>query len=258
MIQDMMKRAVGVLGIAAVAAGAAGAQQAAAPQAGAGPRFQGWLGCWTPAAAEESPFAAPAANGMFVCISPTESPDVVNVTTIEDGKTVSQQKLDASGREQPLAVQGCSGAQRARWSSDERRLFLSSAAVCEGLRTSTSAILSITPTGEWLDVRGVNAGGSENVRVARYRDAGLPSVVPAEVAAALRGRSMATENARIATGGQIGTSAVLEASRASEASVVSAWLLELRQPFALNAGTLQQLAKAGLPGAVSDAMVAVS
>ena len=35
-----------------------------------------------------------------------------------------------------------------------------------------------------VEVRGVNAAGSENVRVARYRDAGVPSTVPAEIASA--------------------------------------------------------------------------
>lgn len=250
-LQNMKRTAVG-LGLVALTASAAAAQQASA-----GPKWQGWLGCWTPAPSAEAIFETPA-NGMFVCISPTASPDVVTFTTIENGKQVSQQTVDASGKEQPLTAEKCSGAQRAKWSGDERRLFLSSAATCEGLRTATSAILSITPSGDWLDVRGVNAAGTENVRVARYRDAGLPSTIPTEIATALRGRAMASENARIATGATLPTTAVVEASRSAEAAVVQAWLLELGQRFAVDAATLKQLAQAGVPGKVTDAMVAAS
>ena len=249
---EKMKRAVVALGLVALTATASSAQQASG-----GPKWQGWLGCWAPAPSAEAIFETPA-NAMFVCISPTANPDVVTFTTIENGKQVSQQTVDASGREQPLTADKCSGAQRAKWSGDERRLFLSSAATCEGLKTATSAILSITPSGDWLDVRGVNAAGTENVRVARYRDAGVPSTVPAEIAAALRGRGMASENARIATGASLATAAVVEASRAAEPAVVQAWLLELGQRFSVDASTLKQLASAGVPGKVTDALVAAS
>jgi hypothetical protein len=252
MIHHTMKRVVVALGIVALGASASAAQQASA-----GPKWQGWLGCWTPAPSAEAIFETPA-SGMFVCISPTANADVVTFTTIENGKQVSQQTVDASGKEQPLGADKCNGAQRAKWSDDQRRLFLSSAATCEGLRTATSAILSITPSGDWLDVRGVNAAGTENVRVARYRDAGLPSTIPAEIASALRGRGMASENARIATGASLPTTAVVEASRSAEPAVVQAWLLELGQRFAVDAATLKQLAKAGVPGKVTDAMVAAS
>jgi len=249
---ENMKRALMTVGFVALAAGTAGAQQASA-----GPRWQGWLGCWAPAPSADAVFETPA-SGMFVCISPTSNPDVVNFTTIENGKTLSQRTVDASGTEQPITGDKCSGAQRAKWSEDGRRVFLSAAATCDGLRTATSAILSMTPSGEWLDVRGANAAGTENVRVARYRDAGLPSTVPAEIATALSGRGMAAENARIASGSSVSTAAVIEASRAAAPAVVQAWLLELGQRFALDAATLQQLAKAGVAGKVTDAMVAVS
>jgi hypothetical protein len=59
-------------------------------------------------------------------------------------------------------------------------------------------------------------------------------------------------------GAAIGTSAVVEASRAADSTVVAAWLLEREQRFTLDARTLVQLADAGVPGAVTDALVAVS
>jgi hypothetical protein len=247
-----MKRCIAALGLAVMAT------TAAAQQASAGPKWQGWIGCWTASVAGESPYAAPAENGTFVCITPAASGDAADVTTIGDGKVVSTQRIDASGAERALDAKGCSGVQKASWSADERRIYLRSSSTCEGLKSTTSAILSMTQLGEWLDVRGVSSYGSENVRVARYRDAGIPSSVPAEIASALRARGAGAETARIATGAPVGVTAVIEASRAADSAVVAAWLLEREQRFTLDAATLVKLADAGVPGAVTDALVAVS
>jgi hypothetical protein len=247
-----MKRCLAALGIAAVAATTARAEQL-------GPKWQGWIGCWTPTAAGVSDFSEPSANAMFVCITPASSgADAVDVTTIDGGKVLSTQRIDASGAERPLEAKGCTGTQKAWWSADERRIYLRSASTCEGLKSSTSAILSLTEDGEWLDVRGVSSEGADNVRVARYRDAGIPSAAPAEIASALRERGQAAGTARIAAGAPIGTTAVIEATHAVDSAVVAAWILERDQKFSLDASALVQLADAGVPGAVTDAMVAVS
>ncbi|MEO6525502.1 MAG: hypothetical protein ABIP93_02645 [Gemmatimonadaceae bacterium] len=257
MTYDSMKRGLVAIGLVAAVAGVASAQQAGVQQVSAGPKWRGWTGCWAPIV-PEARVTENAPSNMVVCISPTSSADVVDVTTVTDGKVSSQQKLDASGREQPLTAKGCTGMQRGAWSADERRLYLKAASTCEGLRTTTSAILSMTAAGEWLDVRGVSAYGDENVRIARYRDVGIPSTVPAEIASALRGSEVSSENARIAAGAPIGTSAVIEASRSADSAVVAAWLLERGQSLSFNASKLLELSKAGVPSSVTDAMVAVT
>ncbi len=55
-----------------------------------------------------------------------------------------------------------------------------------------------------------------------------------------------------------GLTAVIEASHAADSAVVAAWLMEREQRFNIDAKTLVQLADAGVPGAVTDALVAVS
>ena len=248
------KRCLAALGVALVAATSATAQQAQV-----GPKWQAWVGCWTASVPGASAFATPAESGTIVCITPSaQGGDAVDVTTVGDGKVVSTQRLDASGADHPLEAKGCTGVQRASWSADERRLYLRSSSTCDGLKSTTSAILSLTATGEWLDVRGVSSYGDVNVRVARYRDAGIPSGVPTEIASALRDRGAGTETARVAAGAPIGTTAVIEASRAADSTVVAAWLLEREQRFALDAKMLVQLADARVPAAVTDALVAVS
>ena len=230
---------------------------ARAQQANAGPKWQALLGCWSLAVESDARLTTTPAE-LLVCVSPTANADVVRLTTLTNGKITSDRTLDASGAEQPLSAKGCTGTQRATWSSDGRRVYLHSAATCGGVHTTSSGILSVTATGEWLDVRGVSSGEGSSVRVARYLEDGLPSAVPADIAAELRDRAMSAQTARVAAGAPIGTSALLEASRVMDSAVVSAWLLERGQRFSVNASTLRDLARAGLPANVSDALVAVS
>src|SRR4051794_30882925 len=155
-------RAIAALGLVGVVSTSAGAQQASV-----GPKWNALLGCWS-LAVERDVRVATNPLDLIVCVSPTASSDVVQLTTITNGKVTAQRTLDASGAEQSLSAMGCTGSEHATWSSDGRRLFLQSAATCDGVHTATSAILSLTAAGEWLDVRDVSSGGGRTVRVARY------------------------------------------------------------------------------------------
>ena len=251
-----MKRIVSIVRSTAVAAGltALVAGQAAAQQPAGS--WEPWLGCWSAGPAIGG--IAPSQVAPLVCVAPTGDASVVEVTTISGDKVVSTQRLDASGRELPVETKGCPGTEHAQWSADGRRVYLRAVTKCDGLERVTSGIMAISPTGEWLDVQGVGVSGEEGVRVARYRDAGLPSVVPQQIAAALRGRSSAASSARSMAGATIGSAAVIEASRAAAPAVVEAWILERGQTFGLDASELVRLADAGVPARVTDAMVAIS
>jgi hypothetical protein len=223
-----------------------------------GPRWQAFLGCWTSAPARDALLPVVTAPTL-VCITPTADADAVDVSTLTNGSVMtSRQRIDASGREVPLVAKDCTGTQSARWSTDERRIYLKAVATCAGFTRTTSGILAMSPRGEWLDVQGIAADGGENVRVARYRDAGVPSSVPEDIASALSGRGVATQGARAATGAPVGSAAVIDASRNATESVVEAWLLERGQRFELTGRELIALADAGVPAKVTDAMVAVS
>ena len=180
-----------------------------AAQQASGSRWQGWLGCWTAAA----PDALVPSNAPVVCITPTSNADVVNVATVQDGKVLATKTIDASGAAQPIEAKDCTGTQSAEWSADARRVYLKATANCAGTTRTTSGILAMSPTGEWLDVQGIAAGEGENVRVARYRDAGLPEKLPAEIKSALEGRGVSVQGARVAAGANVGTTAVIEASK---------------------------------------------
>jgi len=244
---NSMKRAVIVAGAATALLAPIGSAQSAA-----GPRLTAWLGCWT---TTEAVLGVP---GRTVCITPTADPNVVDIATIADGKVTSHDLLNATGNDATIKDKNCSGVQKAQFSADERRLYVRGATTCDNVKSTTSGILSMTAQGEWISVLNTKTYGDNNVRVARYHDAGLPSSLPPEIQAALNGRSMSIQSARIAAGAAVGTRAVIDAAKNVDSSVVSAWLLERGQRFDLSANDLISLADAGVPAAVTDAMIAVS
>ena len=229
----------------------------AAAQSTARSNWQGFLGCWTAAAIGES-YGSAQFSAPLVCITPTSNADVVELSTIAEGKVVSTERIDASGAPSPLDMKDCTGTKSARWSRDQRRVFLKSEMTCGGTPSTATSILSMTGRGEWIDVRGVAAGGNQNVRVARYRDVGVPSSVPANIATTLRENSTSVHSARVAAGAPFSLQAVEEASILADASIVEAWLLERGEGFPLKAAHLVALADLGVPSKVLDALVVVS
>jgi hypothetical protein len=216
-----------------------------------GPKWRGWTGCWSIASERPDPLA----GQRLVCVAPLQSADAVELIAVNEGDVVSRDTIDAGGRAIPVMAKGCTGTRAATWSSDQRRVYLTSDVECDGLRTNVSAILAMTERGEWLDVRRIAAGGGSDLRVARYRDAGIPGNLPADIASRLRARD---DGARIASGAPSGGSAVIDASRALHADVVEAWVYESGERFAANGDAIKELASAGVPGNVTDAIIATS
>ena len=225
-----------------------------------GPRWRAWIGCWSAVAPASTTSSTAEQGSPILCVLPTQDADVVDIAAISDGKVVSRDRLDASGRAQAIDAGGCTGSTRASWSDDRRRVFLRSNVTCQGQASETSAILAMANGGggEWIDVRSVTAGGNSEVRVARYRDAGLPSSIPSDIASALRDREMSVRSARIASTAPISSRDIIEASRAADPAIVEAWIMESGQRYDVDAGTLRQLADAGVPGRVTDALVSAT
>ena len=227
----------------------AGAQDATAAQ-----RWQPWIGCWQPPSGETT-----ASESPRVCVIPASGGAGITIITFMNGKEMSRQQLDASGQQRAVERDGCGGWESSQFSADDRRVYLRSELTCAGpLKRVSSGVLAMSPEGDWIGVESVNAGGGTGLRVTRYRDAGVPVDVTPEIANAIGGRRVALETARIAAGAPIGEAAVIEATRHLNASVVQALLAERGQPFDLNASQLASLADAGVPGSVTDVMVALS
>lgn len=232
-----------------------------APTPDPDPRWQAWLGCWQPAEATGRR-AREAGTPHLACVIPTNNPAAVEVVTIENGAVAGRETIQVTGSHLPNDRGGCSGWESADWSPEGSRVYISSEQSCSGgLVRKSSGVLSISGSGDWLDVRGLSSGGNAGVRVLRYRPVDLESVgdgLPAEVLDALRNRNDAILTARMDAGRRLNNDDVIEASHRLDASVVEAWLIENRQGFAVDARDLTHLANAGVPGSVTDIMIALS
>ena len=240
-----------------VAVAPARAQGPQAPQVD--PRWQAWLGCWEPVSGPAR-VAGDTASTPLVCVIPTPESVGVDVAAVAGGKVASRERVEATGERRSVTREGCSGWERAQFSAEGQRVFLSAEYTCPGnIKRTTNELFAITPSGEWLDVRGAAVRGvPEGVRVLRYQPAGASADVPSDLAYALQGGAMAVSTAREAAGAPPEREDVVEASHQLAPAVVEAWLIEEGEGFALDGRRLEQLAHAGVPGRVIDVMVALS
>jgi hypothetical protein len=215
----------------------AGAQTAAIYGAG----LEAWTGCWS---AEQT--LTPAAAARLVCITPTANANVANVATI-DSSVIAFETIDATGRTLTLPAQGCTGRGRAAWSRDGRRLFLNTTGVCRGVPLSTSAIYSISTSGEWVAVEGSTLRGTPHVRAVRFGDIGVPAGLPLDIVAAVRKNELARGSTRAAFGASVHLEDVVEALRLAEPDVVAAWVRERAQQFDVTPADLARIDLSGFP-----------
>jgi hypothetical protein len=217
------------------------------------PRWQAWLGCWTPVDGQAS---GRTAGAPLVCVVPANADGVALLTVVDTG-IVARDTIEVTGERHAIARAGCTGWDTAQWSSEGERVYRRSEYACPGgLKRVTSELIAMTPSWEWLDVQGLVAHGGTGVRVLRYRTAAVPEV--AEIVAGLAGRRSGISLARGAVAAPPGTSDVVEASHQVDAAVVEAWLAEEGEGFALDGKLLVSLADSGVPARVIDVMVAMS
>jgi hypothetical protein len=123
-----------------------------------------------------------------------------------------------------------------------------------------SAILALTASGNWIDVRRVaerqGDTASANVRVARYMDVGLSSAIPDSIAGKLRERGMSISVGRIAATAPITSSAVVEAVRLADVAMAEAWVTESADLVSLSSRDARALVDSGVPDRVISAMSA--
>jgi hypothetical protein len=169
-----------------------------------------------------------------------------------------RETIDATGRPVTLQAPGCTGTRRTAWSRDSRRLFLSTTGVCRDVPITTSAIFTISSSGEWVRVEGSTVRGTTRVRVARYRDIGVPAGLPVDVAVAVRKNELARESTRAAFGAAVHLEDVIEALSFADADVVAAWVRERAQQFDVTQTGLSRFDLAGFPPRVAEALTVIA
>jgi hypothetical protein len=233
-----------------------GAGSAVAQGADARAPWQAWTGCWEPVATSDAP--APAGEAPVVCFVPVAGTAAVEVISLVGDRVAERERivLDA---QRASGGEGCTGTETITASPDARRLYRTAEHSCEGsLRRRSTGMMAMLPGGEWLDAQSVTIVDFTDVHAVRYRPVAAPAAVETEVDAAREGRAMAIDAARTAAAAPVQIAQVVEATRAVAPEVVEAWLVEREQGFDLDARRLVELADAGVPGRVTDLMVALS
>jgi hypothetical protein len=221
-------------------------------------RWHAFLGCWQPVDSQST--AAAGSSTHLVCVVPADGgvSAAVDVVTLDNAQIVKKERLSPTDTRRPVSENGCTGWESSQWSPSGQRVYLRSQFTCErGLTRSSTGLLALSSEEEWVDVQAVNVSGVKAVRVVRYHPAPSTVDVPAEISAALSG-TRAFGGARVIAAAPIGTADIIDATRNVDASVVEAWLVERGQGFGIDGAQLAQLAKAHVPGSVTDLMIALS
>jgi hypothetical protein len=180
-------------------------------------RWSAWLGCWRTADADAS----------TTCVIPTARSSAVDVVTIVNGEIDSRTRIDADGQPHAIDRAGCHGAEVAVWSPTGRRVYRRDELVCPaGVNGTATTLMSISPSGDWLNIEGVRAGAGSLQRLDRFHDVGLPTTIPKEVRTAITLRQLASSTARAAAAAPITEADVLEANANVDPVVVRSWLAE--------------------------------
>jgi len=228
-----------------------GSASSSARQSGEDPRWLPWLGCWQ----TDTTGAQGIADARVTCVIPAPGVSAVDMVSIAGGRVVGRERFDASGRPRAIDQAGCKGLETAEWSPERVRVYVRSDYSCGGVSASSTRLLSIAPSGEWIDAEAVNAGGGTITHMIRRRDVGLPAGVPADVSRALDRRQLAIAAARAAAAAPLTTSDVVEAVRQVDASVVRNWIIASGTRFALSGAQASALVQANVPPTVLQAMM---
>lgn len=212
-------------------------------------RWLPWLGCWTEV----------GAGGELLCVRPASAGGGVELITVREGDVADSELLRADGVARETTREGCTGTERAEFSSDGHRVYLRSEFVCEGgvEREGTGLVAMVTPS-EWIRVESVEVAGETGAVTRRYREAAGAAAEGAGLEDVTAGREMAVASARRAAASRPSVQDLVEASGRLDSEAVRTWVAERDRPLDVDAGKLARLADAGVPEEVIDVVVAVS
>lgn len=238
------------VGLTLVAVSPAQAQQAA----NSSHPWAAFYGCWAPTEG--------ARNLAATCVLPVDgSPFAIEQLSVVAGNVLRSASLRADAVRREIDAEGCEGWESASFSVDGARVYTRGSATCaDGAEQLTSAVLSITPEGQFLQVAAVRVGEQRTVTTQRF--ALLPWV---EVPPALQSRLAAF--ARIAEGARTRAALPLDLDRLedalqfADAYVVEAWMAETgtgESDFRVTRRELERLVAMKAPTRVIDLSVALA
>jgi len=250
-------RAAGTAAIASLlSAGALSAQTVAGNAVD--PRFQPWMGCWTPSAQSTGAGEGqtPKPPSMACVVPSTTIAGSVDLVVFDSANVATRSAVPLPGTRLPKTVDGCTGTETATWMPDDRRLLMQAELACgRGARRLETGLMTMSSAGEWMQVQHLDVGGNSATSVMTLR-----YVVDSLGEWARLGASAApsTPSLRLAVGAPLLNSDVLAVAKRAPAALTEAWLTETRQQFSVNGKELVRLSDGGMPSRVIDLMIAIS
>ena len=222
------------------------------------PRFQPWMGCWTPSAQS-------AGTGMgqtpkppsMACVVPSSTiAGSVDLVVFDSANVATRAAIPFPGTRVPKSVDGCTGTETATWMPDDRRLLMQAELACgRGSTRRETGLMTMSSAGEWMQVQHLDVGGNSATSVMTLR-----YVVDSLGEWARLGASAvpSTPSLRLAVGAALLNSDVLAVAKRAPAALTEAWITETRQQFFVTGKELVRLADGGMPSRVIDLMIAIS
>lgn len=266
MTTTMTTRRLAALAASLFAAALTLAPAANAQDARADGSWQGLLGCWQPVTATSADTysawmeqRARDAEAPRLCIVPTANTQAVEFVTVAGGKVTTRDTIDAGNAHLARKRDNCDGWAGAAWSMDGRRVYLTSQYSCDGsVSRSSSGMLAMSSDGQLMQIDEIASGGTKSVRVARYRSVAAPEGITLDSALVPRADAIPVTAVRASMSGALTGADIVDAVKNVDQLVVEAWLVERGDRFVVDAKRLAALADAGVPGRITDLMVALA
>jgi uncharacterized membrane protein YgcG len=232
-------------------AGSAQAQTAAVD-----PRYQPWVGCWRTIGGGDGAGEGGLAQPTRACVTPSKAvAGSVDMALYAGDSLLSRSALPRPGTPRNRQIDECQGTETAEWTTDETRLILRADMTCaRGVRRSETGLMTITPSGEWLQMQHMEVAGKSATTAARFRYDG-DTETPVGVSL---GDDRSSRTLRLAVGAPVSLGELVDLSKRLPASLMEAWVAELDQRFTVDGKTLVKLADQGVPARVIDVIVATS
>jgi hypothetical protein len=249
---------IGLVGVAgsAAAPAAIGAQETRVP-ARTDARLMPFLGCW-----RATEVGAPSPGLRLTCVVPASNASAVRVLDI-DGDAVSERMvLDISGATQRRQDGGCDVEASGRLAADGPRAYVSQGVTCGGRTMRGTAVFDLLSATSFIEVRALQkADGAvpSEPRVTQYDALATPNLSDA-ARAAVGDIAALTPRQRELYVSPVTLPQIAEVSSAVNEPVARGWLT-LRgsnATVAVTAKSLRQLRDAGVPGSVTDVLVALA
>jgi hypothetical protein len=220
-------------------------------------RWRPYLGCWNAT-------GSGSVNVVLTCVTPTRDSSSVTILSFRGDTVIERKTIAANGERTRTEQNGCRGWDRAAWSKDGRRIFLSSETVCGGVAARSTGVMAFQTqtedgTESFVSIDVVRMQTDSAVRIVTLRPLPAATPMPAVLRALHAGMwSAAGRTARWRAAATPSRAAVTDIALSVAPRVVEVWLANRREVLRINGRELLAMRRDSVPTTVLDMVVAVS